>query len=78
MNVTVNLDFLPKGGVEMDWQAGEMQIRYEMDKLNFDWKASNVSICTRMGRLLIFSPPFSRLISIALCSAVCRPRLSAG
>lgn len=38
MNVTVNLDFLPKGGVEMDWQAGEMQIRYEMDKLNFDWK----------------------------------------
>lgn len=38
MNVTVNLDFLPKGGVEMDWQAGEMQIRYEMDKLNFDWR----------------------------------------
>lgn len=40
MNVTVNLDFLPKGGVEMDWQAGEMQIRYEMDKLNFDWRVS--------------------------------------
>ena len=40
MNVTVNLDFLPKGGVEMDWQAGEMQIRYEMDKLNFDWRIS--------------------------------------
>ena len=44
MNVTVNLDFLPKGGVEMDWQAGEMQIRYEMDKLNFDWKVDNPSI----------------------------------
>ena len=43
MNVTVNLDFLPKGGVEMDWQAGEMQIRYEMDKLNFDWKVDNAS-----------------------------------
>lgn len=43
MNVTVNLDFLPKGGVEMDWQAGEMQIRYEMDKLNFDWKISGCS-----------------------------------
>ena len=39
----VNLDFLPKGGVEMDWQAGEMQIRYEMDKLNFDWKVDNAS-----------------------------------
>ena len=43
MNVTVNLDFLPKGGVEMDWQAGEMQIRYEMDKLNFDWKVDHAS-----------------------------------
>ena len=43
MNVTVNLDFLPKGGVEMDWQAGAMQIRYEMDKLNFDWKVDNAS-----------------------------------
>ncbi len=43
MNVTVNLDFLPKGGVEMDWQAVEMQIRYEMDKLNFDWKVDNAS-----------------------------------
>ena len=27
----------------MDWQAGEMQIRYEMDKLNFDWKVDNAS-----------------------------------
>ena len=44
MNVTVNLDFLPKGGVEMDWQAGEMHIRYEMDKLNFDWNVDNASI----------------------------------
>ncbi len=43
MNVTVGLDFLPKGGVELDWQAGEMQIRYEMDKLNFDWKVDNAS-----------------------------------
>ena len=43
MNVTVNLDFLPKGGEEMDWQAGEMQIRFEMDKLNFDWKVDNAS-----------------------------------
>lgn len=43
MNVNVGLDFLPKGGVELDWQAGEMQIRYEMDKLNFDWKVDNAS-----------------------------------
>lgn len=43
MNVEAALDFLPKGGVNMDWEAGEMQIRYEMDKLNFDWKVDNAS-----------------------------------
>ena len=43
MNVEVALDFLPKGGVNMDWEEGEMQIRYEMDKLNFDWKVDNAS-----------------------------------
>lgn len=35
------LDFLPKGGANLEWEAGEMQIRYEMDKLNFDWKVDN-------------------------------------
>ncbi len=43
MNVEAALDFLPQGGVNMDWEAGEMQIRYEMDKLNFDWKVDNAS-----------------------------------
>lgn len=42
-NVEAALDFLPQGGVNMDWEAGEMQIRYEMDKLNFDWKVDNAS-----------------------------------
>ncbi len=32
------LDFLPKTGVNIQWEDGDMQIRYEMDKLNFDWK----------------------------------------
>lgn len=32
------LGFLPEGGIDMDWEPGQMQIRYEMDKLNFDWK----------------------------------------
>ena len=32
------LGFLPEGGINMDWEPGQMQIRYEMDKLNFDWK----------------------------------------
>mgnify|MGYP001087788062 FL=1 len=43
MNVNVGLDFLPKGGVNLDWEGGEMQIRYEMDKLNFDWKVDGAS-----------------------------------
>jgi len=34
----VGMDFLPKVGPEITWDPGEMNIRYEMDKLNFDWK----------------------------------------
>lgn len=34
----VGLEFIPKTGAEIDWDPGEMNIRYEMDKLNFDWK----------------------------------------
>lgn len=34
----VGLDFLPSTGPEITWDVGEMNIRYEMDKLNFDWK----------------------------------------
>ena len=32
------LGFLPEGGINLDWEPGQMQIRYEMDKLNFNWK----------------------------------------
>lgn len=34
----VGLDFLPSVPPEISWDPGEMQIRYEMDKLNFDWR----------------------------------------
>ena len=34
------IEFLPSVGPEITWDPGEMQIRYEMDKLNFDWKMS--------------------------------------
>lgn len=37
-DVNVGLKFLPDPGVNIDWEDGTMQIRYEMDKLNFDWK----------------------------------------
>lgn len=36
----IGLDFLPSTGAEISWDPGEMQIRYEMDKLNFDWRVN--------------------------------------
>ena len=39
----VGLKFQPTTGPEITWDVGEMNIRYEMDKLNFDWKISGCS-----------------------------------
>lgn len=36
------LGFLPEGGIDLNWEPGQMQIRYEMDKLNFDWKTGGM------------------------------------
>lgn len=40
--VNVGIDFLPKTGPKIDWEPGEMNIRYEMDKLNFDWRMNQM------------------------------------
>lgn len=32
------MEFLPKTGPEITWDPGEMNIKYEMEKLNIDWK----------------------------------------
>lgn len=37
-DVNVNIQFLPEVGADLSWEGGEMRIRYEMDKLNFDWR----------------------------------------
>jgi len=34
----VGMEFLPKTGPEITWDPGEMNIKYEMEKLNIDWK----------------------------------------
>lgn len=34
----VGLEFLPSVPPEISWDPGELHIRYEMDKLNFDWR----------------------------------------
>ena len=38
VKTNVGIDFIPKAGAELDWNPGEMNIRFEMDKLNFDWR----------------------------------------
>ena len=39
----VNIGFLPTVGPDIGWDGGEMSIRYEMDKLNFDWRMEQMS-----------------------------------
>jgi hypothetical protein len=40
LKTNVGLQFLPSVGADISWEPGEMNIRYEMDKLNFDWRVS--------------------------------------
>ena len=38
VKTNVNVQFLPSVGPEVTWDPAQMNIRYEMDKLNFDWR----------------------------------------
>lgn len=38
VKTNVGMEFLPSVGPEITWDPGEVNIRYEMDKLTFDWK----------------------------------------
>jgi hypothetical protein len=38
LKTNVGIQFLPSVGADISWTPGEMNIRYEMDKLNFDWR----------------------------------------
>ncbi len=38
LKTNVGIQFLPSAAPEISWDPAEMQIRYEMDKLNFDWR----------------------------------------
>jgi len=38
VKTNVGIQFLPNVGADITWDESEMQIRYEMDKLNFDWR----------------------------------------
>lgn len=43
VKTNVGIQFLPTVGAELNWDAGDMQIRFEMDKLNFDWRMNQTS-----------------------------------
>jgi hypothetical protein len=44
LKTNVGLQFLPTVGPDIDWIPGEMNISYEMDKLNFDWRISQTDL----------------------------------
>lgn len=39
LKTNVGLQFLPTQGVDISWDKAELNIRYEMDKMNFDWRS---------------------------------------
>ncbi len=38
LKTNVGIKFIPTTDADLSWQNGEMNIRFEMDKLNFDWR----------------------------------------
>ena len=38
LKTNVGIRFIPTQGAEISWDKGELNIRYEMDKMNFDWR----------------------------------------
>ena len=38
----LGIQFLPEVGPDISWTGGEMSIRYEMDKLYFDWRMNQM------------------------------------
>ena len=44
LKTNVGIQFLPTTGPEISWDKGEINILYEMDKMNFDWRTQNGDI----------------------------------
>lgn len=41
IKTNVGIQFIPSTGPDISWDKGELNIRYDMDKLNFDWHKQN-------------------------------------
>ena len=44
LKTNVGIRFLPTQGADISWDGGQMSIRYEMYKLNFDWRTQQGDI----------------------------------
>lgn len=39
----VNINFIPTTDANISWSGGDIQVQYQMDKLNFDWHMQDMS-----------------------------------
>ncbi len=55
MDLTLDtvIGFIPSTGPEVSWNAPEMQMKYEMDKLAFDWRVNRPNVTFIPGNIEI-------------------------
>lgn len=53
LKTNVGIQFLPSEGANISWDRGELNIRYEMDKLNFDWRTQKGDVQFTPGDIQI-------------------------
>jgi len=57
-----NIRFIPDQPMNMDWVPGELEIDYEMDKLNFDWKTNRNDIHFTPGSIEFVVEEYPRVV----------------
>ena len=53
VKTNVNVQFLPSVGPDISWDPAQLNIRYEMDKLNFNWRVNQPSFSFTPGDIEI-------------------------
>lgn len=53
VKTNVGIDFIPSTGAEISWDPGELNIRFEMDKVNFDWRMNQAQFEFTPGNIEI-------------------------
>lgn len=60
-DVQFNLGFTPSEPVEINVDSGDLFVKYEMDKLNFDWKISRPEMKFIPGNIEIIIKEYARV-----------------